>query len=92
MPEQADEAPGADARFDARRLGEVAQKALQTLPDRQRVAVVLTYYEQLSNGAAAALMDMKLKAFESLLVRARAALRQHVRAAGVSAADLGNDT
>jgi len=88
-PDRIDEAPNADARFDAQRLSDVAQSALRALPDRQRAAVVLTYYEQLSNLAAADMLGMKLKAFESLLVRARAALKAHVQAAGISAADLG---
>ena len=88
-PEGIDEAPGADSSFDAQRLSATAQKALQALPDRQRAAVVLTYYEQLSNLAAADMLGLKVKAFESLLVRARAALRAHMAAAGISAADLG---
>lgn len=88
-PERIDETPPADACLDAERLSAVAQKALQALPDRQRAAVVLTYYEQLSNLAAADMLGLKLKAFESLLVRARATLRTHIAAAGISAADLG---
>jgi RNA polymerase sigma factor (sigma-70 family) len=88
-PERADDAPPADVLLDSRRLADVARRALQALPDRQRAAVVLTYYEQLNNAAAADALDMKLKAFESLLVRARAALRDHVHAAGISATDLG---
>jgi len=88
-PERIDEAPPADACLDAERLSAIAQNALQALPDRQRAAVVLTYYEQLSNLAAADMLGLKLKAFESLLVRARAALRTHIAAAGISAADLG---
>ena len=87
-PDIVDDRMAADQRIDADRLGDVARRALAALPDRQRAAVVLTYYEQLSNAAAAELMEMKLKAFESLLVRARTALRAAVGAAGVSAADL----
>lgn len=87
-PERADDAAPADACIDAQRLGDVARHALQGLPDRQRAAVVLTYYEELSNAAAAELMAMKVKAFESLLVRARTALRSAVSAAGVSATDV----
>lgn len=87
-PERVDDAAPADAEIDAARLGDIARRALQALPDRQRAAVVLTYYEELSNAAAADLLAMKLKAFESLLARGRAALRAAVAAAGVSAADL----
>ncbi len=88
VPERADPTPGADEVLDSRHLADIAWAALQTLPDRQRAAVVLTYYEQLSNAAAADILNLKVKAFESLLVRARAALRVYVRSAGVSAADL----
>ena len=49
---------------------------MQALPDNQRAAVVLTYYEELSNADAASIMEMNIKAFESQLLRARRALRQ----------------
>lgn len=88
VPEVVDDSAGADVRIDAARLGDVARDALASLPDRQRAAIVLTYYEQLSNAAAAELMALNVKAFESLLVRARTALRAAVSAAGVSAQDL----
>jgi RNA polymerase sigma-70 factor (ECF subfamily) len=88
-PDEADPAPGADAQLDGQRLGEVAQRAIAALPDRQRAAIVLTYYEELPNAEAADTLQMKLKAFESLLLRARSALRAQVRAAGISARDLG---
>ena len=38
-------------------------------------AIVLTYYEDLANADAAAVLDMNIKAFESLLLRARRALK-----------------
>jgi RNA polymerase sigma-70 factor (ECF subfamily) len=50
-------------------------RALGLLPERQRAAVVLTYYEELSNAEAADMLDMNIKAFESLLLRARRALK-----------------
>jgi RNA polymerase sigma factor (sigma-70 family) len=74
-PERADKAPLADAVIGAAqdRLAVIA--ALDLLPERQRAAVVLTYYEDLSNAEAAAMLEMNIKAFESLLLRARRALR-----------------
>jgi len=48
---------------------------LQDLPERQRVAVVLSYYEELKGHEIAEAMHLSVKAVESLLVRARRSLR-----------------
>jgi RNA polymerase sigma-70 factor (ECF subfamily) len=66
----------------ARQLFEALRRAVGALPERQRAAIVLTYYEELSNAAAAQALDMNIKAFESLLFRARAALRKAFEAQG----------
>ena len=76
LPEQEDEAPLADAVVEAREDGSLARALIAALPDRQRAAIVLTYYEELPNAQAAAAMDMNIKDFESLLHRARTGLRQ----------------
>jgi RNA polymerase sigma-70 factor (ECF subfamily) len=75
VPERADEAPLADARIEVEQATDTAKALLAALPDRQRAAIVLTYYEELPNADAAEALDMNIKAFESLLHRARAALR-----------------
>jgi RNA polymerase sigma factor (sigma-70 family) len=75
VPEHADDAPGADEAMDEARLRARTVAAVQALPDRQRAAIILTYYEEHSNMAAAGALDMNIKAFESLLLRARTALR-----------------
>lgn len=75
-PEQIDEAPLADVAMDAERLRTETIACVSALPERQRAAIVLTYYEELSNIMAAAALDMNIKAFESLLLRARQALRR----------------
>jgi RNA polymerase sigma factor (sigma-70 family) len=76
VPERADETPLAPDRIVAeqQRLRVVA--AIGALADNQRAAIVLTYYEDQANAAAAATMDMNIKAFESLLLRARGALKR----------------
>ena len=51
------------------------EKALQGIGERQREAVILTYYQGLSNIEAAAVMDVSVDALESLLARGRRALR-----------------
>jgi RNA polymerase sigma-70 factor (ECF subfamily) len=82
VPERADEAPLADARIEADQRDSGTRALVMTLPERQRAAIVLTYYEELPNAEAAAAMEMNIKAFESLLHRARAALRQAFAAQG----------
>ena len=75
VPERIDESPLADAQMDGEWMRQRAMKAVQALPDRQRVAIILTYYEDCSNIAAARILDLNIKAFESLLLRARQALK-----------------
>ncbi len=75
VPERADEAPLADAAMEAEQQRARTMTAIGALPDRQRAAIVLTYYEDMANAAAAEMLDMNIKAFESLLLRARTALR-----------------
>ena len=50
--------------------------ALRRLPDRQREAIVLCHYQDLSNIEAASVMEISVEALESLLSRGRRALRQ----------------
>lgn len=52
--------------------------ALAALPERQREAIVLQYYQELSNIEAAALMEVSVEALESLLSRARRNLRRYL--------------
>ncbi len=76
VPDRADETPLADAQIEEKQEGAAARALIAALPDRQRAAIVLTYYEELPNIEAAAALDMNIKAFESLLHRARAALKK----------------
>jgi RNA polymerase sigma-70 factor (ECF subfamily) len=51
------------------------RSAISALPNRQRIAVALTYDAELSNAKGAAVMGISTGAFELLLVRARRTLR-----------------
>lgn len=79
----------ADSRPDAEQTLAKSQQdrhvasALQALPERQRAALVLSYYEGLSNAEAAGALELSVSALESLLVRARRALRQELQSRGV---------
>ena len=52
--------------------------ALQKLPERQRAAVVLSYYEEIKNQQAADVMEIDLGGFQSLLFRARQNLKEEL--------------
>ncbi len=54
---------------------EALQSALQTLPDRQRQAVILRNLEGLSNPEIAGIMDISVEAVESLTARGKRALK-----------------
>jgi RNA polymerase sigma-70 factor (ECF subfamily) len=60
---------------EERRLLDLGMAALS---DRQRAAIALFHMEGLSGEEAAKAMDLGAKAFESLLGRARASLRQSI--------------
>jgi RNA polymerase sigma-70 factor (ECF subfamily) len=51
-------------------------EALDALPERQRAALALVYYEGMSNLQAAEVMGVHVDAIESLLARGRRKLRQ----------------
>jgi RNA polymerase sigma factor (sigma-70 family) len=74
-PEQTDPGPPPDRGLQARDIGRRVEAALAALPERQRQTVVLCHYQELSNIDAAALMGISIEALESLLSRARRALR-----------------
>ena len=54
--------------------------AIAELAERQRLALSLVHFEQLSNIEAADIMEISVDALESLLSRARRALKQHLAA------------
>ncbi|SDE33631.1 RNA polymerase sigma factor [Paraburkholderia lycopersici] len=70
-----DPAAAPDQQFEARTRDARVRAALAALPVRQREALVLTYYQELSNLEAAGLMGISVDALESLLARARRTLR-----------------
>lgn len=75
-PDRPDEGPAPDRGLLAAELGVRVDAALRRLPERQREAIVLCHYQELSNIEAADLMKISVEALESLLSRGRRALRQ----------------
>lgn len=74
-PEQVDHGPRPDRGLEALDTGRRVAAAMSALPDRQREAVTLCHYQELSNIEAAAVMGVSVEALESLLARGRRALR-----------------
>lgn len=71
-----DDGPAPDRGLMAAELGARVDGALSCLPERQREAIVLCHYQELSNIEAAHLMNVSVEALESLLSRGRRTLRQ----------------
>jgi RNA polymerase sigma factor (sigma-70 family) len=84
LPEVADPSALPDARLEARAQDERVRAALAALPARQREALVLCYYQEMSNIDAAPLMGITVDALESLLARARRNLRAQLAGSGLS--------
>ncbi len=74
-PDQSDPAPLADHAMEADERAAVVSAAVAALPERQREAIVLQYYQGLSNIVAAKVMSVSVEAIEALLARGRRTLR-----------------
>ena len=71
-----DTAPGPTQLLASDHAGRAVRAAMAALPERQREALVLCHFQELPQAEAAALLDISVEALESLLARARRALRQ----------------
>jgi|SRR5882672_908795 len=68
--------PGdAGSALETRERDRQLAAAIDALPARQRAAIVLTYQEGLGNAEVAAVLEASVSAVETLLVRAKRALR-----------------
>lgn len=81
-PETVDPAPRPGEAMEEDERGMAVRNALGRLPERQRVALVLSYYEGLSQAEAAGLLEISEEALESLLARGRRKLREVLGAEG----------
>jgi RNA polymerase sigma-70 factor, ECF subfamily len=68
---------GLDLLSDSQAARLVAE-AMDQLPDRQRAAVALCYFENVGCQQAADIMEISVSAMESLLVRGRRGLKDHL--------------
>lgn len=80
-----DEVPDTPVAADQERvlseqdLGRRVAAALETLPERQRLALTLFHYEGFTQASIAALMELSEDAVESLIARARRSLKQRLQ-------------
>jgi RNA polymerase sigma-70 factor (ECF subfamily) len=79
VPEMADPQPDASAMIERNEVRDLLEAAMQRLPEQQRLAVILSYHEGMSNGEIAEVMDTTIAAVESLLKRGRQQLRELLR-------------
>lgn len=79
-PEQEDDTDGPATQMLATQRGKRLRAAIDELPDRQRAALLLSHYEELSNPETAEILEISVEAVESLLSRARRSLREALKA------------
>jgi RNA polymerase sigma-70 factor, ECF subfamily len=75
VAEPADQRRNAVEGIYERQVNRQVTDAIAELPERQRAALVMCYYEEMSNIEAAAALSVSVSALEALLVRARRALK-----------------
>lgn len=78
IPEPEDDAASAAEVMQQKARADALQDALNSLPERQRQAVVLRHIEGLSNPEIAEIMDVGVEAVESLTARGKRALASHL--------------
>ena len=71
----ADPAPSMSEAWLAQQRAALVRAALAQLPERQRAAIALCHFEEMTNIEAAAALAISIEALESLLARGRRALK-----------------
>jgi RNA polymerase sigma-70 factor (ECF subfamily) len=76
LPDRADPSPDAEETLREAEAARSVSAAIDALPERQRLAILLVHYQDMTNIAAAETMGIGVEALESLLARGRRTLRQ----------------
>lgn len=71
VPEMEDETPNVEAQMITADRGHALRGAMDRLPQRQKLALTLRHFEDLSNPEIADVLETSVEAIESLLSRAR---------------------
>ncbi len=78
LPEICDDRPTPLEQRYREQVAQTVEKALATLPTRQKAAIVLVHYQEMSGQEAADILSISVDALESLLSRGRKRLRQQL--------------
>ena len=78
IPDTPDPKPNAEQKILEKQKQTHLKTNIDQLPERQRIAVALVYYQEMSNREAAHSMQISTEALESLLARARRSLRKNM--------------
>ena len=92
LPDMPSAEMGALAEVQAGQMNALVRRLLDALPEKQRIALVLSYYEELSSREVAEIMDTSPGAVMGLLFRGRQALKDRLTAAGIEGWDNEADT
>lgn len=82
LPEQeeiVDNSPIQDDILENEERQLLLEKNIMILPERQKTALILCYYESISHKEAANIMKISLSALESLLMRAKSTLKDKLQ-------------
>lgn len=79
VPEPPDVRPDAVTSLHRDEVNGMLDKAMSELPEQQKIALIFSYYENLSNAQIAEVMETTTSAVESLLKRGRQHLRKLLR-------------
>ena len=82
VPEMQDANPDALATLERHAASDMLEAAMARLPEQQRIALILSYHQNLSNNEIAEVMETTTFAVESLLKRGRQCLRKLLQRSG----------
>lgn len=77
--EPQDDQPDSVTMIHRRQVYDRLGEAMATMPDQQRAALTLSYFDDMGNGEIAEILGTTVQAVESLLKRGRQGLRERLR-------------
>jgi len=84
LPERADPAPGPEAQTVARDRAQVLRTAIETLPEKYRIAITLYHLQGRHYDEIAEVLDLPMGTVKTHLFRAKELLRKRLAICGVT--------